>query len=97
MTQDEAVVVEKFFSRLEAEMAAGLLEAEGIQAFVSADDAGGTYPPLQHLRGVRLIVFPEDADRAREILADWRQPHTPELEEESEEETEEEAEEEAGD
>jgi hypothetical protein len=57
MTQDEAVVVEKFSSRMEAQMAAGLLEAEGIYAFISADDAGGAYPPLQHL-GVRLIVFP---------------------------------------
>ncbi|MGQ9689449.1 MAG: putative signal transducing protein [Desulfobaccales bacterium] len=84
MTQDEAVVVEKFFNRLEAEMAAGLLEAEGIQAFVSADDAGGAYPPLQHLRGVRLLVFPEDESRAREILSDWRQPHHQEPEDESE-------------
>lgn len=81
MTQDHAVVVEKFFTRLEAEMAAGLLEAEGIQAFVSADDAGGAYPPLQHIRGVRLIVFAEDENRAREILSDWRQAQPLETEE----------------
>jgi hypothetical protein len=73
VSRDDAVVVEKFTSRMEAEMAAGLLEAEGIQAFVSADDAGGAYPQLQSLRGVELIVFPEDEDRAREILGDWRQ------------------------
>jgi hypothetical protein len=79
VTQDEAVVLEKFTSRLEAEMAAGLLEAEGIQAFVSADDAGGTYPPLQYLGGVRLIVFMEDEPRAREILADWREAQTQDL------------------
>jgi hypothetical protein len=87
MTQDEAVVVEKFSTRLEAQMAAGLLEAEGIYAFISADDAGGAYPPLQYLRGVRLIVFPEDAKRAREILADWRESQAlgPEPEEETEE------------
>jgi hypothetical protein len=54
-------------------MAAGLLEAEGIQTFISADDAGGAYPPLQYVRGVRLIVFQEDERRAREILSDWRQ------------------------
>jgi len=83
VAQDDAVVVEKFSTRLEAEMAAGLLEAEGIQAFVSADDAGGAYPPLQHIRGVRLIVFPEDADRAREILADWRVPQTEEFEDDA--------------
>lgn len=73
MTQDEVVVVENFSTRMEAEMAAGVLEAEGIYALVTADDAGGTYPPLQYLRGVRLIVSPEDEKRAREILTDWRQ------------------------
>jgi hypothetical protein len=85
MTQDEAVVVETFSTRMEAEMAAGLLEAEGIYALVSADDAGGAYPQLQYLRGVRLIVFPEDEARAREILADWRQIRDLEEEEEAEE------------
>jgi len=79
VTQDNTVVLEKFSTRLEAEMAAGLLEAEGIQAFVSADDAGGTYPPLQYLRGVRLIIFLEDETRAREILADWREAQTQDL------------------
>lgn len=81
MNQDDAVVVERFSTRLEAEMAAGLLEAEGIQAFVSADDAGGAYPPLQYVRGVRLIVFQEDETRAREILADWRQAQSQDAEE----------------
>jgi hypothetical protein len=85
VTQDDAVVLEKFYNRLEADMAAGLLEAEGIQAFVSADDAGGTYPPLQYLRGVRLIVFSEDEARAREILADWRQAQEQGFEEDFEE------------
>jgi Putative prokaryotic signal transducing protein len=66
-------------------MAAGLLEAEGIFSFVSADDAGGAYPPLQYLGGVRLIVFPEDEKRAREILADWREAQALEPEEETEE------------
>jgi hypothetical protein len=81
VNQDDAVVVERFSTRLEAEMAAGLLEAEGIQAFVSADDAGGAYPPLQYVRGVRLIVFQEDEIRAREILADWRQAQSQDAEE----------------
>ncbi len=73
MTQDDIVEVENFSTRMEAEMAAGVLEAEGIYTLVSADDAGGTYPPLQYLRGVRLMVLPEDEKRARQILADWRQ------------------------
>ena len=83
VTQDEAVVVENFTTRMEAEMAAGLLEAEGIYALVLADDAGGAYPPLQYLRGVRLLVFPEDEKRAREILTDWRQAQPLEDEEDT--------------
>ena len=69
MNFDDAVVQETFSNRIEADMAAGLLEAEGIEAWVMADDAGGTYPMLQFVRGVRLMVFKEDEARAREILA----------------------------
>jgi hypothetical protein len=66
---DDAVVLKTFPNRIEAEMAAGLLESEGIEAMVMADDAGGTYPMLQFIRGVKLMVAPEDEARAREILA----------------------------
>ncbi len=68
MNLDDAVVLQTFPSRLEAEMAAGLLESEGIEARVMADDAGGAYPPLQFVRGVRLLVAAEDRYRAQEIL-----------------------------
>ena len=70
MNLDDAIVLETFSNRIEAEMAAGLLESEGIEAMVMADDAGGTYPMLQFIRGVRLVVFKEDEARAKEILAD---------------------------
>lgn len=33
-----------------------------------ADDAGGAYPMLQFIRGVRLLVASEDEARARELL-----------------------------
>jgi len=77
----ERIVLEKFFNRLEAEMAAGILEAEGIATLVLADDAGGAYPPLQMARGVRLLVAPEDEARAKDILAAWRQGPPPEAQE----------------
>jgi predicted Fe-Mo cluster-binding NifX family protein len=73
LSADHQIVLEKFFNRLEAEMAAGILEAEGIEAVVLADDAGGAYPPLQMARGVRLLVAAEDEARARDLLAAWRQ------------------------
>jgi predicted Fe-Mo cluster-binding NifX family protein len=66
---DDAIVLETFPSRIEAEMAQGILESEGIEAVVMADDAGGAYPMLQFIRGVKLMVAPEDKVRAIEILA----------------------------
>ena len=78
MNLDDAVVLETFPNRIAAEMAAGLLASEGIEALVMADDAGGAYPMLQFIRGVRLLVAPEDRYRAREILAAMAQGAEPE-------------------
>ncbi|MFA5111764.1 MAG: DUF2007 domain-containing protein [Desulfobaccales bacterium] len=77
MDFDDAVVLETFSNRIEAEMAAGLLESEGVEAVVMADDAGGAYPMLQFVRGVRLLVAQEDEARAREILAAMEEPLSP--------------------
>ena len=77
MNLDDAIVLETFSSRIEAEMAAGLLESEGVPAMVLADDAGGAYPMLQFIRGVRLMVAGEDQYRAREILRDMAEPVEP--------------------
>jgi hypothetical protein len=61
-----------------AELAAGLLEAEGVEALVLADDAGGNYPMLQFVRGVRVLVAAEDEARARELLAaNWSEAEEP--------------------
>jgi len=74
---DDAVVLETFPNRIVAEMAAGLLESEGIEALVMADDAGGAYPMLQFIRGVRLMVAKEDEAQAREVLAAMAAPGEP--------------------
>ena len=68
MDFDDAVVLQTFYNRIEAEMAQGILEAEGIETMIMADDAGGTYPMLQFLRGVKLMVAAEEKHRAQEIL-----------------------------
>ena len=70
MNLDDAIILETYPNRVTAELAAGLLESEGIEALVLADDAGGAYPMLQFVRGVRLLVAPEDEDQARRILQD---------------------------
>ncbi len=69
MDLNDALIIGTFSSRAEAELAAGLLESEGIEALILADDAGGLYPMLQFIRGVRLLVAKEDELQAREILA----------------------------
>jgi type III secretory pathway lipoprotein EscJ len=74
---DDAIILETFPNRIAAEMAAGLLESEGVEAMVMADDAGGAYPSLQFVRGVRLLVPKEDEARAREILKAMEEPGEP--------------------
>ena len=56
-------------SRTEAELIVGLLRNNGLNAAVSADDAGGQDPQLQ-LQGVRVLVAPADEVSARRLLAD---------------------------
>jgi hypothetical protein len=53
---------------MEAELIAGLLRSNGVDAAVSADDAGGQEPQLQ-LQGVRVLVASTDEAAARELLA----------------------------
>lgn len=64
---DETVVVRTFRSRLEAEMAQGLLEGEGIRSEITADDIGGQIPGMFP---ARLAVLREDSERAEQVLDD---------------------------
>ncbi|MBN1178182.1 MAG: DUF2007 domain-containing protein [Anaerolineae bacterium] len=68
MSQNEMVVVATYGNELYAEIAWGVLDAEGIEAFIAKDDAGAMIPSLQQTGGVRILVAAEDADRALEIL-----------------------------
>ena len=63
------VVVAIVGSRVEAELAVGLLRSHGLRATYLADDVGGLEPQLQQ-DGVRVLVAPEDEATARRILAD---------------------------
>jgi hypothetical protein len=62
------VVLRTFASRHEAELAGAILEANGVAAVVSSDDAGGMQPWMQGLLGVRLLVRHEDALHAGRLL-----------------------------
>jgi hypothetical protein len=66
--EDTLVTVASFSSDHEAEIARGILEDSGIQAYVHKDDCGGMLPQLQAIRGVRLKVNAQDRQKALEIL-----------------------------
>ena len=61
-------LLEIFNSEIEAELTRQRLEASGIEAYVSKDDAGGARPDLQLIRGVRLLVSKDDIETAKELL-----------------------------
>jgi len=57
-------------STIEAQLIVGMLEANGIRARMSADDAGGLEPQWQLTEGVRVFVAPEDVEAARSLVAE---------------------------
>ena len=69
MTGDAPVAVAVVTNQFEAELIAGLLQSNGLDAAVSTDDAGGQEPQLQ-LQGVRVLVSPGVEAAARQILDD---------------------------
>jgi len=58
-----------FPTRIEAEIAKSTLEAAGIKAMVSADDAGGMLPtPFAYTSGAELTIREQDREKAKAIL-----------------------------
>jgi hypothetical protein len=67
----ERVRVGRFSSRAEAQVARAMLSEHGIEATVVVDDVAGLHPELSLATGgLSLEVIPDDADEARELLAD---------------------------
>jgi hypothetical protein len=63
------VQVGAYGSRAQAEMMVELLRNEGIDAITEIDDAGGLRPDVpMGMGGAKVLVRPEDEERAREIL-----------------------------
>jgi hypothetical protein len=65
---NDPTIIRVFADRGEAEIARAMLEAEGIDARVSADDVGGSTPSLDFTSGLQLVVEAADVERARELL-----------------------------
>jgi hypothetical protein len=56
-------------TRLEAELAVAQLAEAGIDAFIIADNAGGTFPMMQMVTGgYKVMVLTAVADEATEVL-----------------------------
>lgn len=62
------VVLRTYSSRPQAELAQAILGANGIEAIVTSDDAGGMQPWLQGSLGVRLLVTHDESIRAGWLL-----------------------------
>jgi hypothetical protein len=67
MSDVELVVVKTFLNRIDADLAKGALEANGIEASVRADDLGGTRPAFW-MGGVQLVVRADDVEAANAVL-----------------------------
>jgi len=74
------VTLRTYLSRPDADFAYSVLEANGIEAFIASDDAGGSRPELAFLRGVKLLVHQKDLQKAEELFEEL--PNAPQSEEE---------------
>lgn len=69
MAASDLVVVYRFGSRAEADLAISALSAAGIEAMVVADSVGNQYAAAGWATfGFSVLVRTEDADAARDIL-----------------------------
>jgi hypothetical protein len=65
----QAVPIGSFATRTEAGIVVGRLESDGIEAWISADDAGGAFP-FSLSGGVQVLVDEGDVEKASRLLAD---------------------------
>ena len=65
----DTVIIKTYLTRLDAEMAQSLLEANNIKAIVEGDDCGGLQPNIALVSGgFDLIVSQADSETAKELL-----------------------------
>lgn len=55
-------------NRLEANAIVAVLQANGIAAVLSSDDAGGARPDVGFVQGTRVLVGASDEDDARRVI-----------------------------
>lgn len=67
-TDSDTVIIARFVTRHEGEIAQGFLLDAGIPAALFSDDAGGMEPQLAFIRPARLVVRRDDLEEAVELL-----------------------------
>jgi hypothetical protein len=70
LSSEKTAILAVYSTRRDAEMAQDRLDEAGIQAFITADDAGGMHPQLQQPHGVKLVVLERAAQHAQGVLDD---------------------------
>ena len=71
MSSSKLITVSTFRSAADAQIAKGILDEEGIESMIRADNAGGMYPALS---GADLLVRSEDVAKAHDALQDLDRP-----------------------
>lgn len=67
-------------TKLEADLVVALLGEAGIDAFITADNLGGTFPMMQMVTGgYRVMVLAEMLEEAQEIIAEPTEASEPDL------------------
>lgn len=67
MSSSKLITVSTFRSAADAQIAKGILDEEGIDSMIRADNAGGMYPAIS---GADLLVRSEDVAKAHDALQD---------------------------
>lgn len=68
----QMIIVHEESDEASARIVVGFLRSQGIEAVITEDDAGDQIPSLEGVRGVKVFVPLEDAERARELLDERR-------------------------
>jgi hypothetical protein len=70
----DLIAVRVFSTEMEALVAKSALRSFGIEALLSSDDCGGQRPQWTFANGIRLMVRPEDANAANDVLRSSVEP-----------------------
>ena len=65
MNPANLIVVSRFRSTVDAQIAKGALDGAGIDSMIRSDNAGGMYPAID---GAELVVRAEDVEKANEVI-----------------------------